>query len=116
MELFQQEENRVYIVRPKGEIDLNHSPKLRSLLQSKSKSKCPALLLDFSSVSYIDSSGLGTLVEYFKESRGYGGRMALSGMSARVRSYFDFTSLTQFFSIYETAEEAIEALSSSPKS
>jgi len=33
----------------------------------------PILLLDFSEVSYIDSSGLATLVEYYQQSRSMAG-------------------------------------------
>ena len=35
-----------------GEIDLQHSPKLRQLLQSKAGERVPVLLLDFTDVRY----------------------------------------------------------------
>ena len=77
-------EDDVTILRLEGEIDLNHSPKLRTLFHGKIQAKCPALLLDFSKVNYIDSSGLATLVEYYQGSRAYSGKIALAAMSARV--------------------------------
>ena len=98
------------VVRLRGEIDLQHSPKLRQLLQSKAAEKTPALLLDFTEVRYIDSSGLATLVEYYKNSRSFSGRLAVAGLSNRVRSIFDLVRLGEIFGIYPTVAEALEVL------
>jgi anti-sigma B factor antagonist len=39
--------------------------------------RIPALLLDFTGVNYIDSSGLATLIEYYQSSRTYDGKMSV---------------------------------------
>lgn len=106
-------EDGITTLSPEGDIDLNHSPKLRSLFQSKIQAKCPALLIDFGKVNYIDSSGLATLVEYYQGSRPYEGKIALAAMSARVKSVFDLVRLGEIFSIYDTIEEAKQELKSS---
>ena len=93
-----------------GEIDLLHSPKLRQLLQSKISARAPVLLLDFTDVRYIDSSGLATLVEYYKNSRGYSGQLAVAGLSPRVRSIFELVRLGEVFAIYPTVAEAEQSL------
>ena len=93
----------VTIIRLKGEIDLLHSPDLRALLQTQLKNQVAALLVDFTEVSYIDSSGLATLVEYYQKSQPYGGRVALAGLSPRVRSIFGLVRLNEIFPIFETA-------------
>jgi anti-sigma B factor antagonist len=103
-------ENHISILKLKGDIDLNYSPKLRSVFQTKVQSKCPALLLDFGEVNYIDSSGLATLVEYYQGSRSFAGKIALVSMSARVKSVFDLVRLGEIFSIYATLDEAKRAL------
>lgn len=97
-------------IKLSGEIDLQHSPRLRQLLQSKVSLKTPVLLLDFTEVRYIDSSGLATLVEYYKNSRSFAGRLAVAGLSNRVRSIFDLVRLGEVFGIFGTVEEAREAL------
>jgi anti-sigma B factor antagonist len=63
----------IKILHLKGDIDLHHSPALRSVLQERIKEKCPALVVNFREVSYIDSSGLATLVEYYQGCRTYSG-------------------------------------------
>src|SRR5688572_13454530 len=97
-------------IKLSGEIDLQHSPKLRQLLQSKVSLKAPVILLDFTDVKYIDSSGLATLVEYYKNSRSFSGRLAVAGLSNRVRSIFDLVRLGEVFGIFATVSEAKEAL------
>lgn len=92
-----------------GEIDLHASPELRAFLQSSAKSRTPCLLLDFTGVEYIDSSGLATLIEYVRESGGFGGRMAIFGLQKKVRTIFDLVRLNELFVITETAEEAVLA-------
>lgn len=98
------------VIHLEGEIDLHHSPKLRELFQNKIKEKCTALLLDFTSVSYIDSSGLATLVEYYQGSRAYSGKIALASLSTRVKSVFDLVRLSEIFSIYPSVEDAERTL------
>ena len=79
---------------------------MREMLQTKASERVPAILLDFSEVKYIDSSGLATLVEYYQKSRSYSGQLALAGMSNRVRSVFDLVRLNEILSIYPDVAEA----------
>lgn len=98
------------IVKVSGEIDLQHSPKLRQLLQGKLAQRPEVLMLDFTEVKYIDSSGLATLVEYYKNSRPYSGRLVVAGLTNRVRSIFDLVRLGEIFALYSTLAEAEAAL------
>ena len=93
-----------------GEIDLHASPVLRAELQKCVHSKTPALLLDFSAVEYIDSSGLATLIEYVRESSSFKGKLALCGLQKKVRTIFDLVRLNELFVISGTAGEAAAAL------
>jgi len=89
-----------------GEIDLHASPELRAILQGCAKSRTPCLLLDFTGVEYIDSSGLATLIEYVRESGDFGGRLAIFGLQKKVQTIFDLVRLNELFVITGTAEEA----------
>ena len=93
-------EDELHIISLRGEIDLHNSPAMRELLQSKAQAQVLALVLDFTEVKYIDSSGLATLVEYYQKSRIYAGQLALAGMNARVKSVFDLVRLSEIFAIY----------------
>ncbi len=103
-------EEGILIVALSGEIDLQHSPEMRRQLQAKAAQRTPALLLDFTAVKYIDSSGLATLIEYYQGSRSYAGKIILAGLSNRVRSIFELVRLNEVFPIYATRTEAAQAL------
>jgi len=110
MTWMEESESGLLTIRLSGEIDLQHSPKLRQLLQGKVSLKAPVILLDFTEVKYIDSSGLATLVEYYKSARSYSGRLAVAGLSNRVRSIFDLVRLGEIFGVFATLAEAKDAL------
>ncbi len=107
-------EGDVTILNLTGEIDLQHSPELRKLLQGKIKEKCKALVIDFSGVEYIDSSGLATLVEYRRDSQKYEGTFALAALSTRVRTIFELVRLNEIITIKPTLEEALTAVKPKP--
>jgi anti-sigma B factor antagonist len=94
----------------KGEIDLHASPALRAELRSCAEAKAKVLLVDFTGVEYIDSSGLATFIEYLREANGHGGRIALFGLKKKVRTIFDLVRLNELFTITDSAEEALAAL------
>jgi anti-sigma B factor antagonist len=106
MEVAENLADGIAVLSIKGDIDLHHSPKLRTLLRSKVSAKCPALLVDFTEVSYIDSSGIATLVEYYQGARGFSGKVALTSLNPRVKSVFELVRLNEVFSIFATIEEA----------
>ena len=113
MQTDEHDEN-LQVVRLKGEIDLAASPELRESLQQHARAKCPALVLDFREVSYIDTSGLATIVEYLKHARAFDGRVALAHLSEQVRTIFELVRLHEFLPIYSTVAEASAALRKKP--
>jgi anti-sigma B factor antagonist len=95
-----------------GEIDLHGSPALRKELLAIASGKTPVLLVNFTAVDYIDSSGLATLIEYVREASAHGGVIALFGLKPKVRTIFDLVRLNELFSITETRDEALAAAQS----
>lgn len=95
-----------------GEIDLHASPELRESLLACARVQVPLLLLDFTEVVYIDSSGLATLIEYVRESESYAGRLGLFGLQKKVRTIFDLVRLNELFVICNSHEEALAAIDS----
>jgi len=89
-----------------GDVDLHHSPALHAALVGVANDRPRKLILDLRGVSYMDSSGVGTLVEVFRRVSAYKGKMVLFGMNGRVRSVFEITKLDRFFTICETEEQA----------
>lgn len=96
------------VVRLAGEVDLHHSPALHAALVDVASERPRRLIVVLSDVPYMDSSGVGTLVEVFRRVSAYKGKMILVGMSPRVRSIFEITKLDKFFSICNDVDQAIQ--------
>lgn len=67
------------------------------------------LLLEFSAVVDMDSTGLGELVEYLERCKRKGRKLILIGPSHRVRRLLRTSSLEQLFPIYDALEDAVAA-------
>ena len=102
------------VILIEGEVDLYQSPTLRVALQAHVKTRTPALALDLSGVPYIDSSGLATIVEYVRSAQEFRGRIALLGLSVRVKTIFDLVRLGEILPIVATRDDALAALLSPP--
>ena len=64
------------------------------------------LVLNLSSVSYIDSFTVGFLMDIYRRLADQKGRMALAGVQPRVKNILALTRVDEVIPIYETEEEA----------
>lgn len=95
------------VVTPVGDVDLTASPVLRQALKQVQSSRPGVLVIDLSNVSYMDSSGVATLVEAMQISRKNGTRMALAALQDKVRSIFEIARLDTVFKIAVDPDAAI---------
>ena len=106
MEHETREEGPTSVVAFRGEFDLEHSPTARKVLL-RCVEQGRDLAVDLSGVTYIDSSGIASLVEAFQEARKRGTRFALAAVSASALRVFELARLDQVFTIYATLDEAL---------
>ncbi len=96
------------IVRLTGEIDLHHSPDFHQALVTECARNPAKLIIEMSDVQYIDSSGVGSLVEIYRRVKKGGNRMILVAPGPRVAGVLEITKLDQFFTIASTEDEAFQ--------
>lgn len=90
---------RGWTVVVRGEVDIATSPELRRQLERLGHDDGP-IVVDVTEMSFIDSSGLGVLVEAEKNRREAGvGSLTLRGMQQPVRRVFEITGLTDLFEV-----------------
>jgi len=102
------EENGKCVVELGGEIDLDRAPQVRGVLLDCIK-RGRDVLVDLSDVSYIDSSGIASLVEALQSAGKSGialGLVAISPMAMRV---FELARLDKVFTIYPDIGAAMAA-------
>ena len=97
----------VAVLDLEGEIDLYKSPDVRVELGKIIAKKNKAVAINFEKVSYIDSSGLATVIDAYQKTRIYGGKLVLIGLAKPVRSVFEVSRLDKFFSIFENEAAAL---------
>lgn len=69
----------------------------------------PTMILDFTDVPYLDSSGLGSLVSACTSFVKSGRRIALTGVNKRVQKVFEITKVEQVLLTFPTLSDALEA-------
>jgi anti-sigma B factor antagonist len=69
------------------------------------------ILLDLRDVTYIDSAGVGALVEKYLNVRRKGGDIKLLHLSPRSRHVMSITKLTTVFEVYDTEAAALRSFS-----
>jgi anti-sigma B factor antagonist len=99
--------NGLTVCYVEGEIDINTSPDIKKNFEKILSKKTPTMVINFSKVTYVDSSGLATLVEILKDMRTYGGKMKLSNLSPKIKSLFEITKLEKLFEIVADEKDAL---------
>jgi anti-sigma B factor antagonist len=86
-----------------GEVDLHYSPSLREQILASLKGGRP-LLIDLGSVSYIDSSGIASLVEGFQAAKTAGLGYGLLNISETAQQVLTLTRLDKIFARFDSAD------------
>ena len=104
-EQFHEQDDRL-IVALDGDVDLNRAPEIRRLLLD-----CVArgldVLVDLSGVTYIDSSGIASLVEALQEAGKNGTGLGLVAVSDDARKVFELARLDKVFAIHSDLDTAL---------
>jgi anti-sigma B factor antagonist len=89
-----------------GRLNATSTQKLKTTLKQLVDGNKVELILDMQAVSFIDSSGLASLVSGLKHARERGGWLKLAGVNQQVGSIFKMTLLDRVFELYPNVEEA----------
>lgn len=79
--------------------------KVRSVLQSGDKQ----ILLNLASVAYIDSAGLGELVNAYTTVKKQGGALKLVGVTKKLKDLLVITKLATVFDSFDSEAAALES-------
>ena len=95
------------IVRIKGDIDTHLAVYLKEAIYKLLERRKPHILVDLSSVSYIDSTGLGVFLPILKRLTKVQKTLSLFGGEDSVKEIFQMTQLDKLIPHYQTEEEAL---------
>ncbi len=95
------------IIHVVGDIDLSRSAGLQAVCNAVVKKKPDRVIVDFSEVPYMDSSGVASMVKLLSHTKKTNTPLLLAAMSARVRAVLQITRLDRVFTLKETVEDAL---------
>ena len=96
----------VTVITLRGDIDLSSSPEARTLLLEQIGKGKP-VLVDMGGVTYIDSSGVASLVEALQGARENNVGFARAAVSATAMRVLSLARLDQVFTIHDSMEDAL---------
>ena len=83
--------NGTRMVRPDGELDIATAPRLRSFLETLWSEGVDEVFLDLSHLEFIDSRGLGVLVDMDRAARAAHRRLEMGGASPSLTRLFEIS-------------------------
>jgi anti-sigma B factor antagonist len=109
MQLEQRIVDNVAIIKVTGDITLSKGGDvlLKDKVQSLLHQGYTNLLIDLSEVSYVDSAGLGELVQTYVTAKNRGGRLRLLNPTKRLKDLLVVTKLLTVFESYDNEAAAL---------
>jgi anti-anti-sigma factor len=100
---------RAEVIRVHGRLDARTSPLLIERCAS-ARDAGGCLVLNMSNVSFLSSSGIGSVLALTEEFREHGGRLCIAETSTTVREAIDLLNLDEFLNLYESEADALKEL------
>jgi len=95
-----------------GEIDIYTTPQFKEAVSAAIDENKPAIIINMTQVTYMDSSGFGTLLSATKRLRPLDGALYLTGCNDSIQRMLQITRLNTIFGVYATEDEALAAVNS----
>ena len=104
--------NNILIVSLDGEIDHSTAGNIKDKInEGISKHKINKLIIDFSMVSFMDSSGIGMIIGRYKELSLLKGEVVLCSVNKYIEKILNLSGIYKIIQIFKTQDEAIKYFS-----
>jgi len=105
-----EEQDGVFVVTLRGEIDAYTAPSLREDLRVLVEERgALVVVIDLASVTFLDSSGLGAIVGTLRRLRERDGRLSIVQPESAASRIFEHTGLDAVLDLHGSREEALSA-------
>jgi len=102
------------LVSASGELDLYSAGCLRARIEEADTVGADTVLVDLSEISFLDSAGLGVLVQETERLEGRGHSLVLVTNDPRTRRVVEVTGLNRVLRTYATLQDALADLVPQP--
>lgn len=106
--IFRVTEN-VLIACVKGDVDHHSAAPLRHTIDESMRAfSLKNLVIDFSEVDFMDSSGIGVVLGRYKRIERSGGKFCISGCSAHIRKILEISGVLSLIPVTEDYQTAVD--------
>jgi anti-sigma B factor antagonist len=99
--------DKTTVLTLRGEIDVYTAPRLRQAIVDVVDGGAQHLVVDMEKVDFLDSTGLGVLVEGLKRIKGRDGMLSVVATQDKIVKIFDITGLNKAFAMYRSVDDAV---------
>lgn len=90
--------NMVFI---KGEIDIYSIEKFRETIENQIKTQVPEIILDCSELSYMDSTGMGVLIELRNKTKEMGQKIIMMNPRPNIKKLLTLTGVDKIIEVID---------------
>jgi anti-sigma B factor antagonist len=89
------------LVSLKGEVDIYSIGKFRESIEERIKTQAPEIILDCTELSYMDSTGMGALIELRNKAKEMGQKLIMMNPRPNIKKLLNITGVDKIIEIIE---------------
>jgi anti-anti-sigma factor len=109
MEFTRREISGIVILTLVGEIEIYNTGAVQAEVKTLIAEKKARVVLNMEAVPFIDSTGIGMVLQFQKNLRASGGALKLAKVSPAVDKVFHLTKLNSILEIFDSEEDAMSS-------
>lgn len=112
LKMTEERDEKVLVFALGGRLDSTTAKDLEEVLKQKLDGGEQLILMDMEELDYISSAGLRVVLLAAKRLRSSDGRFGLSALKGEIRQVFEISGLLRILTVFDTRDEAVDALGS----
>ena len=97
------------VVVPVGDLDLYASVAFCNSVVARLESGTPKMVLDFTAVRYLDSSGVGAVIRLLQKAKALGGEIRVAHLGGTPRKVLEMSNIIRLLQVFPDVEAALQA-------
>lgn len=97
------------VFSPRGDLDLYASVAFFNTVLAQFDRTTNQLVVDFSGVNYLDSSGVGALIRLAQHAKTIAGEIQLASLGGTPRKVLEMSNVIRLFTVVPNVETALKA-------
>lgn len=106
-----EKENEKLIVYMMGELDHHSAEEVRNKIDDRlDREDINKLIMDFTNVTFMDSSGIGVVIGRYKKISLKKGMVCIANVNNSVKRVFDLSGMFKIIKLYDNLEQALKSI------